>query len=128
MCSHFLLLNPKEVPTLNTKIATKQIRIKQWAEIFQDRSNSGQKILDYCTSHGITKDQYYYWLRKVRSAAIEANPSLVELPQNVNKLQDVNEQHDKPVMVINKGSLSISVNANLPSSMLAQLIGYLDAE
>ena len=113
---------------MNTKLATKQIRVKQWAEIIQDRCNSGQKILDYCTSHGITKDQYYYWLRKVRSAAIEASPSFVELPQQVNKLHNASEQHDKPVMVINKGSLSISVNANLPSSMLAQLIGCLDVK
>ena len=113
---------------MNTKLATKQRRVKQWAEIIQDRCNSGQKILDYCASHGITKDQYYYWLRKVRSAAIEAAPSFVELPQQVNRLHNASGQHDKPVMVINKGSLSISVNANLPSSMLAQLIGYLDAE
>ena len=113
---------------MNTKLATKQIRIKQWAEIIQDRCYSGQKILDYCASHGITKDQYFYWLRKVKSAAVDANPSLVELSHPSDKLPDVRNFHDDPVMIINKGNLSISINANLPSSMLAQLIGCLDVK
>lgn len=113
---------------MNTKIATRQVRIKQWAEIIQDRCNSGMKILDYCASHGITKDQYFYWLRRVKAAAIDANPSLVELPQPDNKLSTIRKPLNDAVMIINKGNLSISVNANIPSSMLAQLIGCLDAE
>ena len=113
---------------MNTKLATKQIRIKQWAEIIQDRCDSGQKVLDYCASHGITKDQYFYWLRKVKAAAIDTNPSLVELTHHYEKRPAVKTHCDEPVMIINKGSLSISVNANLPSSMLAQLIGCLDVK
>lgn len=33
---------------MNAKEATKQIRLKQWEEIIQDRCNSGLKVDDYC--------------------------------------------------------------------------------
>ena len=40
---------------MDTKAATTQIRIQQWAEIIQDRSASGLTVDDYCESHGLQK-------------------------------------------------------------------------
>ena len=49
-----------------TRAMTKQIRIQQWTEIFKDKAASGLKVKEYCQLHGITKDAYFYWLKKVR--------------------------------------------------------------
>ena len=55
---------------MDTKLATQQIRIQQWAAIIKDRISSGLKVDDYCRQHDISRDAYYYWLRKVKEAAL----------------------------------------------------------
>ena len=36
---------------------TRQIRLKEWTEVFRDRAESGMLVKDYCDTHGITKDE-----------------------------------------------------------------------
>lgn len=64
---------------MNTKAATTQIRIQQWTEIIQDRNTSGLTVDDYCESHGLSRNQYYYWLRRVKARILESTPQIVEL-------------------------------------------------
>ncbi len=64
---------------MDTKLATRQIRIQQWAAIIKDRQASGLKVNDYCQEHGLSHDAYYYWLRKVKEAAL-VQSGFVELP------------------------------------------------
>ena len=56
---------------MNTKLATTQIRITEWAAIIKDCKSSGMKVDDYCQLHDISRDAYYYWLRKVKTAALQ---------------------------------------------------------
>ena len=51
---------------MNTKLATSQIRLKNWAAIIQDRKQSGLSVNDYCSQHQLSRDAYYYWLRKIK--------------------------------------------------------------
>ena len=51
---------------MNTKLATSQIRLKNWATIIQDRKESGLYVNDYCSQHQLSWDAYYYWLRKIK--------------------------------------------------------------
>lgn len=70
---------------------THNLRLHQWAAIIQDRQASGLKIEDYCSEHNISRNAYYYWLRKVKAAAIESsgnrfakvNPSLREMCRSI---------------------------------------------
>lgn len=50
---------------------TKEFRLAQWAQIFQERKIEGKRVRDFCQSRGIGKHMYYYWLRKVREATCE---------------------------------------------------------
>ena len=110
---------------------TRQIRLKEWIEVFRDRAESGMLVKDYCDAHGITKDAYYYWLRKVREAAIESSGiEFVELkdPEKINdeKRQVVqtssciNRFHTEAV--INTGISSISVNSATPKELITMLM------
>lgn len=76
-------------------------------------------IKDYCDDHGITKDAYYYRLRKVREAAIESSGIEVVELQVADGIHDEKRQYvpavdriDKFITetVINAGTTSISVN------------------
>lgn len=46
-----------------------QVRIREWMELIRERTASGMTIKAWCELKGISKHQYYYWLRKVRKEA-----------------------------------------------------------
>ena len=53
-----------------------QYRLKEWAEQIRECQNrpAGMSVVDWCASHGITKANYYYRLRRVRQACLESLP------------------------------------------------------
>lgn len=75
---------------IDVRSVTSDIRMKQWADIINDRINSGLKVDDYCNQHNISRHKYYYWLHKIRLAAIEdCNHTLVELsPKQLPAVQN----------------------------------------
>ena len=55
-------------------------RMEQWRQIVQECQKSGLSNKAYCQQQGISEKSYYYWLRKLRTAAEEqAGPQIVEL-------------------------------------------------
>ena len=110
-----------------TQLATKQIRLEQWTAIIRDRSTSGMKIDDYCEAHGLSRNAYFYWLRKVRAAALEsANIDFVELkpePEPRPCLVDTqSEESFRTEAVISVGSVRVSVNSSTSKSLLRTLL------
>ena len=47
---------------MNTKLATSRMRTGQWADIIKDCKESGLKVDDYCTQHGLSRNAYFHWL------------------------------------------------------------------
>ena len=65
---------------INTKLVTAQIRVKNWTAIIQDRNRSGLSVKDYCAQHQLSRDSYYYWLRKVKETLLTES-GFVEVTQ-----------------------------------------------
>ena len=66
---------------------TKNMKLQQWSDIIQACKASGQRVDDYCADHDISRNAYYYWLRKVREAALEQSRCIfteVNQPSSVN--------------------------------------------
>ncbi len=60
-----------------------EYRKQQWTKIIRERQESGLTVRDYCAQHGLAEKTYYYWLRKLRSAAAETmEPQLVRLEES----------------------------------------------
>ena len=49
-------------------------RLEQWTELIRDCRSSGMKINDWCEANGVSRNAYFYWLRKVRSEACRNLP------------------------------------------------------
>ena len=56
-----------------------EYRKQQWTQIIRECQSSGLSNKEYCRQHGISEKNYYYWLRKLRSAAAEGIPQIVEI-------------------------------------------------
>ncbi|WP_213412847.1 IS66 family insertion sequence element accessory protein TnpB [Xylanibacillus composti] len=61
---------------MNTREVTNQYRLNKWTEIVRECRSSGQTVASWCADHEINPKTYYYWLKRVRTAAYEALPSL----------------------------------------------------
>jgi len=65
---------------MDTKLATTNIRLHQWAAVFKARAESGLTVNEYCEQNDLSRNAYYYWLRRVKTTALESTPcSFVEL-------------------------------------------------
>ena len=56
-----------------------QVRIQEWMELIRERNSSGMTIREWCQSKGLSENQYYYWLRKIRKTACTALESRDDL-------------------------------------------------
>jgi len=61
---------------LNTREVTQQYRLNQWIERIRACRGSGQTVAVWCAENNINPKSYYYWLKRVRTAACEALPSM----------------------------------------------------
>ena len=56
-----------------------QAKLQYWAGLIHDCQHSGLKKKEWLANHGISKDTYYYWYKKVQTVCVEA----VELPDTL---------------------------------------------
>lgn len=62
------------------KKITDKYRLEQWAVIIQERIKSGKPVNEWCKEHGVSRDSYYYYLRKIK-IAITKEKDGVNTPQ-----------------------------------------------
>jgi len=69
---------------LNAKELETQHNLKKWAAIIKECRSSGMKILQWLEINNISKDQYYYWQKKLKETCIDTferqAATFVELP------------------------------------------------
>jgi len=56
---------------MNTREIATGLRLAHWAQIMQERVASGLSIKAYCKANGIGANTYFYWQKKLRSAAAQ---------------------------------------------------------
>lgn len=73
-----------------TSLVAKQYRLQEWAAQISECHNrpAGMKVSEWCELHGITKDSYYYRLKKVREACLET----AELQEGSQEIVDVSDK------------------------------------
>lgn len=111
---------------MNTKLATRQIRLNEWATIIKECKASGQKVDIYCEQHGLSRDAYYYWLRKVKEAALK-QAGFIELPtltqkQTPGKTTEKGTFAFETQMIIKINEIEFCVNENSSSELVSRML------
>ena len=115
---------------MNTKLATRKIRLNEWAAVIKDCKASGLKVDTYCEQHGISRDAYYYWLRKVKEAAL-LQAGFVELPAPIaenksSKSIEHNATIFEPQMVIKVNGTELCVNEHTSSELISRVVEIIN--
>lgn len=99
-----------------------QLRLQHWAEAIRSCQSSGLSVTDWIRDNGISKYQYYYWYRKVRSAAFASAGQLMQEDQK-NSLVEIPVQHPA---VINEKVEAQAVQPVSPMSSESKVIFRTD--
>ena len=113
-----------------TSVAAEQCRLQEWAAQIRDCQSrpAGMSIVSWCACHGITKANYYYRLRRVRKACLEAVQA--EMPaQQMVPVQPELLQHQeqigrnlRPGLDISIKGFSVHVTESTSMSLLADVL------
>ena len=113
-----------------TSLVAQQTRLSEWAEQIKECQNrpQGMKIDEWCQVHGITKANYYWRLRRVREAFLEATdiaPTFVELPAPIPV--ETTESTTPKVVAILKGTnhLTMEITDQASPAFLNTLLGAM---
>lgn len=101
---------------------THSVRLTRWNEIFNDREDSGLTIDEYCRQNNLSKNAYYYWLRKCRENTLsECENAFVELEAPSFKEGSLTKEfHPQAIIEIN--GARISVSEKISQSLLSMIV------
>ena len=102
------------------KLATSRIQTVRWADIIKDCKESGLKVDDYCAQHDLSGNAYFYWLRKVKEAALTQS-GFVEVRQQV----EVSSCYPSPKLTASINEIVLGIDENTPMDLLANVIKVL---
>ncbi len=118
---------------MNTREVTQKYRLNQWTEIIRECRSSGQTVSKWCADHDINPKSYYYWLRRVRTAACEALPSIgagnspivpINIPVHTADLGYVN-QESSPDILLRFGSVTLELRNNTSATLIENTLRAL---
>ena len=96
---------------MNAREVTTKYRMKEWTGIVQDRINSGLTINEYCDQNGLSRNAYFYWLKKIRNRIIIDTPALTEeSTQNPISFQELSIPEPSVPVVTPQDQISIGIN------------------
>lgn len=81
---------------------------------------SGLKVDDYCARHWHSRNAYFYWLRKVKEAALTQS-GFVEVRQQVG----VSSCYLSPKLTASVNEIVLKIDENTPMDLLANVIKVL---
>ncbi len=112
-----------------TAVVAAQYRLQEWAAQIRECQNrpAGMSVADWCACNGITKANYYYRLRRVRTACLENLPNET-LSQQMVMVEPTLLQHEKnngdpqTGLSISRERFSVHVTESTSMSLLAAVL------
>ena len=89
------------------QIVKEEVRLQAWQEDVKAQQTSGLTVREWCSQNGVTKNAFYYRLRKIRSKLHESSPAIVP----------VKSAQDAGITLVKDG-----LNIKLPPDISAEIL------
>lgn len=116
----------------------RRARVAEWAQTIGSRQESGLSIKAWCEAHGIRDSQYYYWLKIIRSLAIEQAEQVGQTGQGMALMKVEPEQlassapasptdgvNEQRGITMRYGKATVEFPAGTPASVIAEMLKAL---
>jgi hypothetical protein len=115
----------------------RRARLGEWVQNIRDHQESGLTIRAWCAAHGIREARYYYWLRIVRSTAIEQAEQAEQramlirveperLPSSV-RIAPMDAENEETGITMRYGKASVEFPTGTPFAVISEMLKALDA-
>lgn len=107
---------------METRLAVRQVKLQEWSTIIKARRDSGLNIAEFCEQNNLSRNAYFYWLKKLRGETLKsAGPKFAEItqpsvPSSISQ-EPVSAFDAQLTFTIN--NVVISVNSSTPRDLLA---------
>ena len=65
---------------MNVSKVTHQVKLDHWTALLKEQKSSGLSIKEWCSQNDISRDQFFYWKRKLKESVLESNlPDIVPI-------------------------------------------------
>lgn len=115
----------------------RQARAAEWAEQIRAQQDSGMSIKAWCAGNGCREGRYYYWLRIVRTMAIERveqawpGAALVRVePEGLassTATLPIGEANGQVGIAMRYGQATLEFSAGTPVRVICELLRGLNA-
>ena len=105
---------------MNARDEVRQMRIREWKKVFEDKAASGLSAKEYCQQNGIGKDQYFYWQKIVRESVLDEIKTnrFTELPVPVSSDMFFSLTAPSPITItVGKGTITVQDKESLKMVM-----------
>ena len=114
----------------HTSLVAQQTRLSEWADLIRNCQNrpQGMKIDEWCQLHDITRASYYWRLRKVRKAYLEAaeqTQTFVEVPSSAIHPVNMTSEHKIAAVIRRGNSFTLEITEQASASFLKTLLGVI---
>ena len=111
------------------KKLTAKHRLEQWTSIIQERIRSGKRVDEWCSENGISRNSYYYWLRKVKLTATEKTvpepPQLPKLVQILPPTPDYEKHNDGTAIILRVNGITLEIQDCASDSIIENTLRAL---
>lgn len=120
-----------------TTLAAQQYRLQEWANMIRECNARPENmtVIEWCNQHAITKCDYYYRMKVVRKACLDAMPiesqqnaivpvSTQLINQKVKPLPVSNGRENSSIELITNG-ITLHVTEETSAAFLAKVLGVI---
>ncbi len=91
---------------MNTTKLKRELLASQWTQRIADFKSSGLPLKEWLALNNLSKDQYYYWKRKLSDEVLDAvtTTTFVELPQIISNQPVIIEEASMPKTTMDRST------------------------
>ena len=105
---------------MDSTVLKNQLLISKWTAIISECRNSGMQVKDWLDQNQVSRDQYYYWNKKLKNLCLESiQPAFVELPVPV---ETTSTNRTDKVATVKVGKASIDIFESASAEFLRKLL------
>ena len=113
---------------MNTTQIVHQTNLNKWTDIIREQQSSSLTVKDWCSQHQVSKDQFYYWKRKLKDTFVESPlPDIIPISSGVSEPCCTSCTTDATVptlsyVTISINDISIEITDNTSELLLTKVI------